>query len=37
VTVLSVPLMWLVEKLAGGLVGQLAGTVWQDIKSLLNL
>jgi hypothetical protein len=34
VAVLTPPLAWLGEKFAGGLVGQLAATVWQALKRL---
>jgi hypothetical protein len=37
VALLGPPLAWLAEKFAGGIVGQLAGTVWQALKSLINL
>jgi hypothetical protein len=35
--VLGPPLVWLSEKFAGGLVGQLSGTVWQALKGLIGL
>jgi hypothetical protein len=37
VTVLSAPLMWLIEKFAGGLIGQVAAAAWQGLKTLLGL
>jgi hypothetical protein len=35
--ILGPPLAWLSEKFAGGLVGQVAGTVWQALKGLIGL
>jgi hypothetical protein len=35
--VLGPPLAWLTEKFAGGLIGQIAGSVWQAVKALVGL